>query len=92
MTEPTNVWHVNWENREKFGTVVVDINCEAEFAALKSGNPKVQRYKKWVENMFDNIYEDFDWLVCNENMQKYNEELAHQKIVSGIGRGFEQNE
>ena len=42
--------------------------------------------------MFDNIYEDFDWLVCNENMQKYNEELAHQKIVSGIGRGFEQNE
>ena len=91
LTEPTNVWGVNWENQDKFATAVVDVKCEAEFFALKSGNPKVLRYKKWIENLFDNLHEEFDWSVCNENMQKYNEELAHQRIVSGLGKGFEQN-
>jgi len=90
LTEPTNVWHVNWEERDKFGTAVVTIECYAKFFTLKSGNPEVQRYKRWIENLFDNLYEEFDWSVCNESMREYNEELANQKIVSDLGRGFEQ--
>lgn len=90
FSEPTNVWHINWEERDKFGTAVVTIDCHAKFFPLKSGNPKVQRYKKWINNLFDNLYEELDWSVCNESMREYNEELAHQKTVSDLGRGFEQ--
>lgn len=91
ITEPTNVWNVNWEERDKFGTAIITINCNAEFYPFKSGNPEVQRYKKWIQNLFDNLYEEFDWSICNHKMKDYNEELAHQKIISDLGKGFEQN-
>ena len=89
---PTNVWNVNWNDRDKFGMAEVDIDCHAKFFPLESGNPKVQRYRKWVQNLFDNLYTGFDWSVCDEGMRKYSAELAHLKTNSDLGRGFEQGE
>jgi hypothetical protein len=91
VTKPTNVWNVNWEERDKYGTAVVTIKCTAKFPFYKSGNPEVQRYQKWIQNLFENMYEEFDWSICNNKMKEYNEELAHQVIINDLGKGFEQN-
>lgn len=90
ITEPSNIWNINWKERNKFGMVAVTVACNAKFFPLKSGNPELQLYKRWLENMFDNLYEEFDWSVCQNSMREYFEELANQKIVSELGRGFEQ--
>jgi hypothetical protein len=90
ITKPSNIWNVNWKERDKFGMVAVTIDCNAKFCSLKSGNPKLQLYKRWLENMFDNLYEEFDWSVCQNAMKEHFEELAHQQVINGLGEGFEQ--
>ena len=91
ITKPTNIWNVNWDERDKYGTAIVTINCNAEFPFYKPGNPEVLRYRKWIQNLFDNMYEEIDWSICNNKMKEYNEELAHQVIINDLGKGFEQN-
>ena len=49
-----------------------------------SGNPEVKNYRKWLSNLFNILYEEFDWAVCHKSMKEHNEELAHQKIVSDL--------
>jgi len=85
-----NQWNVNSEERDNYGTVVVDIACEATFYKLRVGDPAIIRYKKWANALFDDLYNSFDWSVCNSKMREYNEMLAAQKIVGDIKKGFEQ--
>jgi len=89
-TVPTNVWSVNWKDRDSFGMAEVDIDCHAEFYPLKSGNPGLQRYRKWIESLFDNLHADFDWSLCDQRVRDYSAELAHLKTINDLGRGFEQ--
>lgn len=90
LTSPTNKWYVNWDERDKFGTAVIDMSCSAKFFKFMSGNPDVLSYKAWVKNLFEDLYQTFDWSVCDEEMQKYYQELANQQLLKNLGSGLEQ--
>lgn len=90
LVVPTNKWYVNWEERDKFGTVVINMSCRAKFSKLRSGDPQVLKYKTWIRNLFDDLYETFDWEACDQAMRQYYEELANLSTVSHLGSGFEQ--
>lgn len=92
LTKPTNVWGVNWKERDDFGTAIVNIQCDAEFFPWLSGNPNIQTYKEWIGNLFVDLYNSFDWEVCNEAMKEYNAELAHQVTLNNLGKKLEQPE
>jgi len=85
-----NQWNVNWEVRDNYGTVMLNMSCEASFNKFRVGDPTIILYKKWVEALFDDLYNSFDWSVCNSKMREYNQMLASQKIVGDIKKGFEQ--
>lgn len=90
LTLPTNKWYVSWDNQDKFGTVVLNVLCKAKFFKLKSGNPNVLKYRELFRNLFDDLYQTYDWAVCDRAMRDYYEELANLNIVKSLGSGFEQ--
>ncbi len=90
LTSPTNKWYVNWDEIDKFGTAVLDMSCTAKFFKFKSGNPNVLSYKTWIRNLFEDLYQTFDWTVCDDEMRIYYQELASQQLLKNLGSGFEQ--
>lgn len=66
-----------------YGTVIITTNCNAEFPKFRSGDPLILRYKKWAESIFDDLYNTFDWQVCNTSIKNYMEMTAYQAIIEG---------
>lgn len=66
------------------GTIIITIECSATFEKIRAGDPVLIRYKEWTKNLFDDLYNTFDWSVCENRIKEYNEALAHQKIVNNL--------
>jgi len=64
-----------------YGTVVINAYCSAEFPKFRSGDPLILKYKKWTESLFDDLYNTFDWEVCDANIKEYMQTTAYQAIV-----------
>jgi len=68
-------------NVRDYGHVALRVTCKATFSRLRGWHPSVVRYKAWAANLFDDLYQTFDWSVVQEDMRRYQETLAHQKII-----------
>ena len=51
---------VSREESEKFSTYSCEVNLSAKFNRLRSGHPEMERYRRWVDVMFQEIQEDFN--------------------------------
>ncbi|MGH7381040.1 MAG: hypothetical protein ACREKR_02250 [Candidatus Methylomirabilales bacterium] len=51
---------VSREEGEKFSTYSCEIRLLAKFNRLRSGHPEMNRYRRWVDGMFEEIQEHFD--------------------------------
>jgi len=67
-----------------YGILVITMECTANFNKIRMGDPALIRYKKWIKNLFDDLYNTFDWAICDSEIRKYDEVLAHQKIVDNL--------
>lgn len=66
---------------KKYGTFVITTHYTAKFSKIKAWNPAVIRYKKWAKNLFDDLYNAFDWKICFGKLKDREETLAHRKII-----------
>jgi hypothetical protein len=66
-----------------YETVALRMTCEASFPRYKNWNPKVQLYKSWTKRLFDDLYDRFDWSVCENKIKDHQAALANQKIIRG---------
>ena len=48
------------EERNKFSTYKCEFILTAKFKRLKSGHPEMQRFRRWVDVMFEELQENFD--------------------------------
>ncbi|MBU3943045.1 hypothetical protein KKA24_03615 [Patescibacteria group bacterium] len=70
-----------------YGNFHLLIKCEAKFSRLRSWDPSVVRYKKWTKDLFDKLYDKFDWSVQSSKVKDYEERKAHQKIIQKTSIG-----
>jgi len=64
-----------------YGDYLLLIECEARFPSLLAWNPQVVRYKKWVNDLFDELYNSFDDTVCRNKIREYQIDLASREII-----------
>ncbi|GEM_PF-3552257 len=69
-------------NVRDYGHLALRVTCKAKFNRFRGWHPSVVRYKEWAANLFDDLYQTFDWSVVQEDMRRYQETLAHQKIIN----------
>lgn len=72
------------KNIRDYGNIVLLITCEAKFNRIRVWNPSVVRYKEWVKNLFDDLYDTFDWSICQSEMRNYQRTLSSQKIINKL--------
>lgn len=72
------------EHARDYTTMALLVTCEAKFHPIRAGNPSVARYKRWVKVLFDDLYNAFDWSVCDSEMRDYQQTLSTQKIINKL--------
>jgi len=83
LTDPQKeVYDTADENVNNYGQVILITECQAKFNRLMTYNPKVVRYRKWAENLFDGLHDSFDWSVCRNKMRDYQQDLSNQLIIN----------
>lgn len=90
LVKPTNKWLVNFDVNDKWGSGVVNIKATANFPALGAGNPYVIKYKEWTNNLFLDLYNTFDWSICDNKIKEYNSNLANLLIINNLPNNFSQ--
>ncbi len=48
------------EERQKFCTRTIELRLSAKFRRLKSGHPEMEKYRRWVDGLFEHLQEEFD--------------------------------
>ena len=64
-----------------YGNYLLLIECEAKFHSLLAWNPQVVRYKKWVTDLFDELYYSFDDTVTRNKIREHQIDLASREII-----------
>lgn len=67
-----------------YGTIVLITTCEAKFSRIMAWNPSVVRYKEWAKNLFDDLYNTFDWSICQREIMNYQQALLTQEIINKL--------
>ena len=70
------------KNVKNYFTYNLKIICQAKFNGITAGNPNTSKYKEWANDMFDNLYQTFDWTVCRDAILNYQKNKAIQKILN----------
>lgn len=71
-------------NVSNYETICLLIICKAKFSKVRAWNPSVVKYKEWAQNLFDDLYNTFDWSVCEAQMRRHQQTLANQKIIKKL--------
>ncbi len=69
-------------NVRDYSTYYLTIRCKAKFNRITAGNPSTSKYKEWSNDMFNNLYQEFDWTVCQDSILNYQKNKAIQKILN----------
>lgn len=69
------------EDSRNYGNYLLLIECEAKFPSLLAWNPQVVRYKKWVNDLFDELYYSFDDTVTRNRIREHQIDLASREII-----------
>ncbi len=48
------------EEGQKFCTTTIEVRLSAKFNRLKSGHPEMEKYRRWIEGLFEHLQEEFD--------------------------------
>lgn len=67
-----------------YGNFTLVTNCNATFNRWTAWNPSSVRYKNWTNNLFNDLYNTFDWSICHKRMKEHQESLANQKIINKL--------
>jgi len=74
-------------NDSNYFRYIIKISCIAKFNRFTSGNPSTKLYKEWANEMFKDIYDNFDWSLIKKAMSQYIVEKASANILlDGKGR------
>lgn len=71
-------------NVRNYETTILRIICKAKFSKIRPWSPTVVRYKEWAQSLFDDLYNTFDWSICQTKMRDYQETLSNQKIINKL--------
>ncbi|MDP1854259.1 MAG: hypothetical protein Q8L26_08685 [Candidatus Omnitrophota bacterium] len=71
-----------WGN--DYGNLALVTNCKATFSRWTAWNPSSVRYKNWANNLFNDLYNTFDWSICYARMKEYQQSSANQKIINKL--------
>ena len=48
------------EEGQKFCTCTIEVRLTAKFNRLRSGHPEMEKYRRWIEGLFEHLQEEFD--------------------------------
>jgi hypothetical protein len=84
LTDPEQEYVVTSDpNVRNYQSVALRMKCEASFPRYKAWNPTIRLYKNWVNRLFDDLHDAFDWYVCENKIKDHQAFLANQRIIRG---------
>jgi len=69
------------KNDTNYYRYIIKISCNAKFNRFTAGNPSTKLYKEWINEMFNDIYDNYDWSVIQKAMSQYIVEKASANIL-----------
>jgi len=80
-TAPERNINSSTKNDTNYFRYIIKISCNAKFNRFTAGNPSTKLYKEWVNEMFNDIYDNYDWSVIQKAMSQYIVEKASANIL-----------
>ena len=82
LTKPEEPYSTSDPDFANYFTYILKIRCNAKFHRVTAGNPSTPKYKEWINYMFENLYQKFDWSVCDKAISEHRKDRVLQQILN----------
>ncbi|MFA5118812.1 MAG: hypothetical protein WC695_08195 [Candidatus Omnitrophota bacterium] len=77
----SNVFGPDDPAEKDYGHVFLNMECRATFFRWTAWNPASLRYKRWANNLFNELSDAFSWDLCENRLKEYFQIQANYGII-----------